>query len=333
MKLKIFAISIFLFGTLNVSAQSPSPVLKDNSAGDQEAVYQIGDIRGTVKRKAVYLAKPPYPREALEAGADGAVRVEVTIDAEGTVVSAKATAGHPLLYQTAEETARKSKFRRSDAPAPSAAETGTIVYNFAIEKAGWLRIGYDLSVIQKAPSLRPFLVPRAAKAFSPDWTGEHELLGKIAEMRRIEMETLPAMPDRPVLVRQPAPTGAATPQNEVRGQFFVPVPNPPTPERIALAQNLISLLQSRLASDEASLWRFNLGVNLAKAFEFSRNPNNYAGAAALLRQTLDGAPPGTHAETLDALRTMIRTIENGWRPTDSAGDEYRKAVALIFRTK
>ncbi len=334
MNFKIFAILLLALGAVNVFSQNPAPVLTNSTNGEPEEIYKIGDVRGNIKRKAVYLPKPPFPREALEAGADGIVKVEVVIDADGSVVSAKAVSGHLLLFAAAEETARKTKFRRLETTDPNSRETGIMTYNFVIEKAGWLRIGYDLAVIQKAPTLRPFNVPRIAKAFQPEWTGEHEILGKLAEMRRVEMETQNVSPtaDRPVFVRKNAPQTSGTVQSEIRAEIRLPIPNPPTGERIALAQNLISLLQSRLTGDEANLWRFNLGVSLAKAFEFSRNPNNYASAAAILRQSLDNAPAGTPAETLDALRIMIRTIEDGWRPTDSA-DEYRKAVTLIFRTK
>jgi len=327
---------VFAFVASGVFAQTGSvPVLKDNSIpASGEEIYRIGDVRGTIRRKAVFLPKPPFPREALEAGADGTVKVEVVIDGEGSVVSAKAVSGNPLLYTVSEETARKTKFRRAAPAEPNASETGTIDYNFAIEKAGWLKIGFDLAVIQKAPSLRSFSVPRVARAFQPDWTGELELLGKLAEMRRIEIETENVSPtnDKPVLVRKTDPNRKGATQSSMRAEIKIPVPNPPTGEHIAAAQNLTETLQSRLASDEASLWKFNLGINLAKAFEISRNPNEMPRAAEILRQSAESAPNGISDESLAALRQVIEYYEGG-RQTVESRTGILKPLSVLFNDK
>ena len=49
--------------------------------------------------KAISLSKPPYPPAALAIRAQGVVMVEVTIDDDGVVSSAKAISGHPLLQR------------------------------------------------------------------------------------------------------------------------------------------------------------------------------------------------------------------------------------------
>jgi TonB family protein len=62
---------------------------------------------------------------AKQIGASGQVRVQVSVDGGGNVVSARAVSGHPLLRSAAETAARRSKMR------PDAANTtGEIVYNF-----------------------------------------------------------------------------------------------------------------------------------------------------------------------------------------------------------
>ncbi len=330
-KICLFVLSLFIFGAGNALSQNPAPVLKDNSV-ESEETYKIGDVRGNIKRKAVLLPKPPFPREALEAGADGIVKIEVVIDAEGNVVSAKAISGHPLLFATAEETARKTKFRRIETPDQNVKETGIITYNFAIEKFGWTKIGYDLAVIQKAPTLRPFNVPRIAKAFQPEWTDEREILNKLAEMRRIEIETQTPFSDKPGFIRQTAPNSSGAMQSSIKGEFRVTSPNPPTSERIAFAQNLTASLQSRLASDESNLWRFNLGINLAKTFEVARNPNESRNAAQILKQSAENAPSGISAESLTALRKLIEVLENEARTGETRG-EIIKSLAILFRSK
>ncbi|HEY8559145.1 MAG TPA: energy transducer TonB [Pyrinomonadaceae bacterium] len=332
MDVKLFSVLILLFGTTFVFSQNPAPVLTDNTSGKREETAQVGEVRGTIKRKAVFLPKPPFPREALEAGADGAVRVEVTLNAAGEIVAAKAVSGHPLLFRTAEETARKSRFRSVETADPNLLETGVIVYNFSIEKMSWLRIGYDLAAIQKAPTLRGLNVGRIVKTFAPEWSEEHEMLAKLAEMRRVEVESGGGYDSQTILVRKISPNGTLRPSLKAEMLVKAPKLNPPTPERIALAQNLAASLMSRLAGDEANSWRFNAGVDLLKALETARNPNDNRNAAEILRRSLDGAPAAIPAETLGALGKLIEIFESGNRTVDSR-TEISRQLGIVFADK
>src|SRR5215468_7989915 len=65
---------------------------------------------GVLNGKAVRLVQPPYPAIARSAHAAGQVRVQITIDENGNVVSAAAVSGHPLLQGAAVAAARQSKF-------------------------------------------------------------------------------------------------------------------------------------------------------------------------------------------------------------------------------
>jgi TonB family protein len=80
---------------------------------------------GVLNGMAVSLPRPVYPPMARQIGASGQVRVQVSVDGNGNVVSARAVSGHPMLRSAAESAARQSKMR------PDAANTtGQIVYNF-----------------------------------------------------------------------------------------------------------------------------------------------------------------------------------------------------------
>ena len=111
-KICLFLVTFFIFGAGDAFAQNSAPILKDNSF-DTTEIYKVGEIRGNIKRKAIFLPKPAFPREALEAGADGIVKVEIVIDTEGNVISATAISGRALLKNTAEETARRLRPSRS----------------------------------------------------------------------------------------------------------------------------------------------------------------------------------------------------------------------------
>ena len=85
---------------------------------------------GVVNGKAVNLVKPPYPPAAKAVRASGQVQVQVTIDENGNVVSAKAVSGHALLRGAAESAARSSKFSPTMLSGQKVKVTGVIVYNF-----------------------------------------------------------------------------------------------------------------------------------------------------------------------------------------------------------
>lgn len=85
---------------------------------------------GVINGKAVNLVKPIYPAAARAVRAYGAVNVQVLIDEEGNVVSAKAASGHALLQDAAVKAARQSKFTPTFLSKQKVKVTGVIVYNF-----------------------------------------------------------------------------------------------------------------------------------------------------------------------------------------------------------
>jgi len=85
---------------------------------------------GVINGRAVNLVKPAYPAAAKATRVSGAVNVQVLIDETGSVVSAAAVSGHPLLRAAAEEAARNSKFVPTLIAGRPIKVTGVIVYNF-----------------------------------------------------------------------------------------------------------------------------------------------------------------------------------------------------------
>ena len=85
---------------------------------------------GVVNGKAINLPKPVYPPAARAERASGAVNVQVKIDENGNVVSAKAVSGHPLLSEVSEQAAFKAKFAPTRLAGQPVSVVGVIVYNF-----------------------------------------------------------------------------------------------------------------------------------------------------------------------------------------------------------
>ncbi|MDQ3755816.1 MAG: energy transducer TonB [Acidobacteriota bacterium] len=86
-----------------------------------------GPSQGAVKR-----VQPDYPPVAKAAGAQGTVEVEVVINENGEVISAKAVRGHPLLHQASVEAARQWQFKPTEVDGKPAKVTGRVTFNFVL---------------------------------------------------------------------------------------------------------------------------------------------------------------------------------------------------------
>lgn len=138
-------------GSTNVDVNPGGPITSGVSSGGggsgtQNVVVDVGEpppppptpkppprapiSGGVLNGKAVSLPKPPYPAIARSAHASGTVTVQVTIDENGNVISARAVSGHPLLQAAAVSAARQAKFSPTKLSGQPVKVTGVITYNF-----------------------------------------------------------------------------------------------------------------------------------------------------------------------------------------------------------
>lgn len=103
----------------------------ENSSNSSQKTKTISG--GVLNGKAISLPKPVYPPAAKAAHASGTVVVQVTVDEEGKVISAKAVSGHPLLQASAEAAARQARFSPTKLSGKPVKVTGVITYNFELE--------------------------------------------------------------------------------------------------------------------------------------------------------------------------------------------------------
>lgn len=109
----------------NAELPKPPPAFKP------EEIKKPSNISlGVINGKASSLPIPAYPPAARAVNASGAVNVQVTIDEQGNVISAKAVSGHPLLRDAAERAARGAKFTPTLLSKSPVKVNGLIVYNF-----------------------------------------------------------------------------------------------------------------------------------------------------------------------------------------------------------
>lgn len=76
---------------------------------------------------------PSYPPIAKAAGAQGTVRVRVTVNEDGEVIAAEAVSGHPLLQSAAVDAARAAKFKPTVVDGRPVKVSGVISYNFVLK--------------------------------------------------------------------------------------------------------------------------------------------------------------------------------------------------------
>lgn len=86
---------------------------------------------GVMNGKALSLPVPAVPATARQIGARGLVVVSVLINEQGSVITATATSGHPLLRGVAERAAKQAKFSATTLSGVPVKVQGTIVYNFS----------------------------------------------------------------------------------------------------------------------------------------------------------------------------------------------------------
>lgn len=85
---------------------------------------------GVLNGKATSLPKPAYPPAARAVRASGSVSVQVLISESGSVISANAVSGHPLLRAAAEGAARGARFSPTLLSGQPVKVSGVITYNF-----------------------------------------------------------------------------------------------------------------------------------------------------------------------------------------------------------
>ena len=87
---------------------------------------------GVLNGRAVSLPAPAYPEAARRTQTAGTVTVEVVIDVNGRVISAKATSGPAMLREAAERAAMQARFTPAQLSGQPVKMSGAINYNFKL---------------------------------------------------------------------------------------------------------------------------------------------------------------------------------------------------------
>jgi protein TonB len=85
-----------------------------------------------IASKTLSKPAPPYPIVAKQAHIQGPVAVQIVIDEQGRVISARATSGNPLLQSAAVQAAYQARFTPTTLNGQAVKVTGSITYNFVL---------------------------------------------------------------------------------------------------------------------------------------------------------------------------------------------------------
>lgn len=96
--------------------------------------FIVGDKYSFLNFEVVSAEKPYHTRDAKANGASGLVQVEVLINTNGSVLTAKARTGNKLLHPEAERAALASKFNQPKFGGKPARAIGFLVYRFGKEE-------------------------------------------------------------------------------------------------------------------------------------------------------------------------------------------------------
>ncbi len=111
-------------------APPPTPLPKPTPQPKPEGPVKL--TSSILVSKAIEKPAPPYPPVAKMANQQGTVAVQIVIDEQGHVVSAKATSGPPLLLQAAVQAAYRARFTPTILGGQPVKVTGSITYNFVL---------------------------------------------------------------------------------------------------------------------------------------------------------------------------------------------------------
>ena len=119
--------------TETVGAPPPPPA--NPTPTPQPPPRPEGPVRLTsslISSKVIEKPAPPYPPIAKAANTQGAVAVQIVIDEQGRVISAKAASGPPLLLNAAVQAAYRARFTPTVLGGKPVKVTGSITYNFVL---------------------------------------------------------------------------------------------------------------------------------------------------------------------------------------------------------
>jgi TonB family protein len=133
--------STYMLDPQNRTATKTMSMMKMRSASSVSAVpaqlaegapRQINVSGGVLQGSAIKRVPPAYPPIAKAARAQGPVRVRITVNEAGEVLTADVEGGHPLLRDSAIEAAKQWQFKPTTLENKAVKVNGVLTFNFTL---------------------------------------------------------------------------------------------------------------------------------------------------------------------------------------------------------
>jgi TonB family protein len=173
-----------VFSESGISVASASSTSGSASTATVKQVKMSGNA---LQGSAVKKVQPVYPAVAKAAGADGAVRVQVTINEGGDVTEASIISGHPLLRDSALEAAKQWKFKPLELKGENFKATGILTFNFTLDKKPSDQAATAALPVHPTARVERVLMPDS----NQESLGKQTIDGVVAEGTRA-IQTIPA---------------------------------------------------------------------------------------------------------------------------------------------
>ncbi len=254
---------------------------------------------GVLNGKATSLPKPPYPPAARAVNAEGPVTVQVLIDEQGSVISANAVSGHPLLRAAAMEAAKGATFSPTLLQGEPVEVTGVITYNF-VGTVTMASIGYEIAFAERSGAFTQYLHPRSLAARLPeDWADERSVL----EGLTFEQSEVPA-----VKVEE-AKTAIAESRE---GSKFTVIGDSSaiyktgklTSSSLESVRQLQQNVRAKLVADQKNEWHFRVGTTLGNFAAEISDSNKTSLNVAEIEQLAATAPGNSNPNIVAALTKL-----------------------------
>ena len=279
---------------------------------------------GVLNGKATSLPIPAYPAAARAVNAEGTIIVEVVIDEEGSVNTATAVSGHPLLRAASVDAARGAKFTPTLLMGEPVKVTGVITYNFVRSVTSSL-LGFEIAFCER--SLKPSaLLKSLAKDLPEAWKDERKALETLSFDESSETASRVITGGVSSSPSEGRGSGQDAPIIRIYPPYFF---GKLTPSSVEALRNVRASILSKLVSNQKAEWHFRLGVALgilaAEIDEASKLSHNLAE----LEQIVGNVPFRGSESTLMDLRTFVDLC----RVSDGSPEAKEKILRLAQKLK
>jgi TonB family protein len=280
------------------AVKKTTPVLTKTASPIKVIKLTKPTVGGVVNGKAILLPNPVYPEDALKLRIAGKINIQVLIDENGNVMSAKAENGgdNLSLRKSAETAAMQAKFSITLLNGEPVKVSGVIVYNFILgeepknyrNETKFMGLGVFFSVIHNAATdLVRFGNLFDFKDFKAEFPVE---FGNFPEPVMKEIETLSTLPK---LSEQ---------------------------ERLEAIDKVLLAIEPMFS--EAELWQFRLGKDFGDFFDtfssavgnegFDPDKFNESSAkliAANIKDSLKSAPPAFSDDIVKKINEILVDLD------------------------